>query len=77
MSMARDPDFPAWRTANWRQRAFLIVLNGVLWGVVFPAMVIGALIVLGMIIEGATERRENLDACQKRAETPYEYHQCR
>ncbi len=77
MSMVRDPDFPAWRTANWRQRTLLIVLNGVLWGIVFPAMVVGALVVLGMTIDGVSERRENLAACQKHAETPFEYHQCR
>lgn len=48
-----------------------------LWGVVLPAMFVGGLVAFGMMIEGATERRENLDICQKHAETPYEYHQCR
>ncbi len=53
------------------------ILNGVLWGVILPAMFVGGMAVFGMMIEGATERRENLAACQKHADTPHEYHQCR
>ncbi len=77
MTAESSVDYRDWKSANWKQRAFMVVLFGIGYGIVVPAMFVGALVVLGMMVEGVSESRMNLERCQKHAETPYEYHQCR
>lgn len=71
------PDLPPWRIATWRERAQLASLWFFIWGVVFPGMLVGTLLLLGTIGEGLTRHASELSRCQKHAETPYDYHQCR
>lgn len=42
-----------------------------------PAGFIGAMMVFGMMVDGMAEYKTELSRCQKHADTPYEYHQCR
>lgn len=46
-------------------------------GCIGIAFAFGGLVVLGMLIDRAAQYNTELDRCQKRAATPYEYHQCR
>lgn len=55
----------------------LKLLHGVLWVTVFPAMFIGALVVLGMMVEGYGKYRAEKDRCLKHATNGYEIKQCR
>jgi hypothetical protein len=41
-----------------------------------PPMFFGALWMMGTMIEGIADHGVELDQCHKRAESPYEYHQC-
>lgn len=70
-------DILRWRDGTWGERAQLLVIHFVLWGVVFPAMLLGGMLLFGAIIDGAAEYKTELSRCQKRAATPYEYHKCK
>jgi len=67
----------AWRDAGWRQRISLVAFWGFMGGIIGPALLIGALVVMGMMIEGIATHSEQLDRCQRQAVTPYDYHRCR
>ena len=75
-SYSNCPILPS-REMGWRQRVSAVTLNAVAWGVVFPVLLITALSVIGMMIEGVASHSEQLDRCKRQAATPYEYHQCR
>jgi hypothetical protein len=66
-----------WREATWLQRLRMSVFWGVGWGVVFPAMLIGALWLLGSMVEGIGRHNTEHDRCLKHASNGYEIKQCR
>lgn len=70
-------DYPAWADATLGERAQMVAVQMLVWGVVFPAMLVGTLFFFGMMADGVTERATELSRCRKQAETPNEYHQCR
>lgn len=76
MTVASVSDYRDWKSANWKQRAFMVVLFGIDC-VVVAAMFVGAIVVLAMILDGIGTYQTNLVHCQQEAETPYEYHKCR
>lgn len=53
------------------------VVEIVTWITVFPAMVAGALFVIGSAVETIADHREQHDSCLKRAMDGYEIRQCR
>ena len=69
--------YPSWGDATLGERLLMVAGHIFLWGVVLPAMLIGALFLFGMMADGVTERATELSRCQKHAPTPYEYHKCR
>jgi hypothetical protein len=73
----RPNDMPMWRDATWKERIGLVALWSFMWGIIFPAMALGGLFVVGTMVEGYTVYKTELSRCQKHAATPYEYHQCR
>jgi len=68
---------PNWSWATWRERAVIVLLNIIAWGVVFPAMFIGAIWMFGMMIDGVAQRSEEHDRCMKHATNGYEIERCR
>jgi hypothetical protein len=66
-----------WSNANWKERIFLGALYAFGWGVVFPAMLIGALWLLGSMVEGIGRHNTEHDRCLKHATNGYEIKQCR
>lgn len=71
-----NPMMP-WAVANWRERIGICIFYFIVWGVLFPAMIVGALLIIGYVIDGVEQRGSQLRSCQKHAVTPYEYHECR
>lgn len=71
-----DPGMP-WHVANWRERIGIVLFYAVGWGVVFPAMLVGMLMLVGMIGEGITQHKTEHDRCLKQATNGYEIKQCR
>jgi hypothetical protein len=71
-----DPGMP-WDIANWRERIGIVLFHAIGWCVVFPAMFIGALLLLGMMMDGANQRSEDHDRCMKHATNGYEIEKCR
>ncbi len=71
-----DPGMP-WHVANWRERVGIVLFHAFGWGVVFPAMFIGALWLLGSMGEGIGRHNAEHDRCLKHATNGYEIKQCR
>ena len=69
--------FPPWRLATWSERGWLILLNLISWGVLFPAMLVGLFMLLGMMLDTSAQRHEEHDRCMKHATNGYEIEQCR
>lgn len=69
--MNSDPS--DWSNLNWWQRV-MVVTFGV---VVVPALFLGGVMLVGMVIENGAMRSEMLAQCQERAVTPQEYARCR
>jgi hypothetical protein len=70
-----DPEMP-WRVANWKERLGIVFFYGFMWGIVFPGMFVGALLVFGMMIDGHDRYHEEHDRCMKHAHSGYEIEQC-
>lgn len=66
-----------WRGASWSQRLRLCALWLLLWGVAFPALLIGGLWLLGAVMDGVSRHKTEHDRCLKRATNGYEIKQCR
>lgn len=58
------------------KRCHEIILNIVMWLTVFPAMLFGLIMVLGMLIDTVAENSEQHDRCSKRAVNVYEIKKC-
>lgn len=71
-----DPGMP-WHVANWRERIGIMFFYAIGWGVVFPAMFIGMLWLLGSMGEGISRYNSEHDRCLKHATNGYEIKQCR
>ena len=71
-----DPAMP-WRIANWRERLGIMLFYGIGWGIVLPAIIIGSLMLLGMMIDSADERSTQHDRCMKHATNGYDIEKCR
>ena len=71
-----DPLMP-WHVANWHERLGIMFFYAVGWGVVFPAMLIGGLWLLGSIGVGVGRYNEEHDRCLKNATNGYEIRECR
>lgn len=71
-----DPGMP-WHVANWRERAGILFFYGLMWGVVFPAMLFGGLWVIGSTIDGIGQHNAEHDRCLKHATNGYEIRECR
>jgi len=65
-----------WRDANWRERIGLATFYFGMWGIAFPTMCIGALMLLGLLIDGFEQRSTEHDRCLKQATNGYEIKQC-
>jgi hypothetical protein len=70
-----DPGMP-WHVANWRERMGIALFYGVMWGAVFPAMLIGGLMLIGMVLDGWAVGSAAHDACLKHATNGYEIRAC-
>jgi hypothetical protein len=67
---------PPLRLATWREVPLILLWK--LAGAVFVIVgVIAVLAVVGMMMEGATQRHEEHDHCMKHAENGYEIERCR
>jgi hypothetical protein len=53
------------------------ILEGIATMIVAAPLAFGAMVVVGMVIDGMGESMEQRERCQRHAPTPYEYHQCR
>lgn len=73
---SNNPMLP-WDQMTWRQRVSASVFWGIMWGAIFPTMLIAMLVVIGMMIEGIATQSEQLDRCKRQAVTPHQYHGCR
>ena len=71
-----DPGMP-WHIAKWHERLGIVLFYAIGWGVVFPAMFIGMLWLLGSMGEGYTQYRTDHDRCMKHATNGYEIERCR
>lgn len=71
-----DPGMP-WRIANWKERAGIVCFQFVMWGVIFPTLLIVAAIIFGAIMDGVTRYNTEHDRCLKRATNGYEIRACR
>lgn len=71
-----DPGMP-WRIAHWNERLGICLFYGIMWGAVFPALLIGGLYVLGTMGEGITRYNVEHDRCLKHANNGYDIRQCR
>jgi hypothetical protein len=74
--MSRDWTNLLWREKTWGERAQTAVAFSAAC-VVGLGMLLGALVVLGMMIETAGQRSEDHDRCMKRATNGYEIERCR
>lgn len=70
-----DPGMP-WRIAYWYERLGILFFWFVMWGVIFPAVAVGGLLVVGSALDGYARLSAEKAACQHRAEKPYDYHRC-
>lgn len=66
-----------WRLLTWQERIRRVIVMTIAYGVVCPLLFGGALIALGMMLEGASERSTAHDRCLKEATNGYEIKQCR
>lgn len=66
-----------WRLLTWPERLGLCAFWAVGWGVVFPALLIGALFIMGAMIEGIGQQNAEHDRCLKHATNGYEIRACR
>jgi len=71
-----DPGMP-WRIATWGERAGIVLFHAIMWGGVFPAMLIGGLFVLGTMADGISRHNAEHDRCLKHATNGFEIKQCR
>ena len=72
-----DPgEMPRWSDVGWKGRIGLVLFYIVGWGICFPAMLIAAIMVLGMMAEGVTKYKTEHERCLKQARTGYEIQQC-
>lgn len=71
-----DPLMP-WHVANWRERVGIVIFQGIMWGGVFPAILIGGVLLIGSIGEGLSIQNAEHDRCLKHATNGYEIRQCR
>ena len=55
------------------ERIAVIVLGIVM----MPPMFVGAVALIGMTLDSVVATKIELERCQKRADTPYQYHRCR
>lgn len=70
-----DPATP-WHVATWRERLGIIFFHGVMWGIVFPAMLIGGLALIGGTLDGIAMSSAAHDSCLKHATNGYEIRAC-
>src|ERR1700676_1325552 len=70
-----DPDMP-WHVARWRERVGIILFWGIIWCGVFPAMLIGGLMLMGIVIDGMERYDVQHDSCLKHATNGYEIKEC-
>lgn len=70
-----DPGMP-WHVANWRERLGIAVFYSLMWGGVFPAMIIGALLLLGRFDDANVAYHIQHDRCLKQATNGYEIQKC-
>jgi hypothetical protein len=66
-----------WSNASWKERIFLVLLYAFGWCIVFPAMLIATLLVLGAMIEGIAHDKQQHDSCLKHATNGYAIRECR
>ncbi len=71
-----DPGMP-WHVANWRERAGIVLFHVIMWGGVFPAMLISGLLLIGALGEGVSHHNAEHDRCLKHAINGYEIKQGR
>lgn len=71
------PDPPPWAISTWKERVGHVVFYMIMWGVVFPAMLFGAVWVLGTMAEGIVDYNMQHDRCLKQAINGYEIRRCR
>ena len=71
------PNMPAWSIATWGERATLLALWFVSWGVIFPAMIVGFLFLVGRLDDANVSHHVEHDRCMKQATTGYEIERCR
>ena len=65
-----------WRGGTIGDRLWILAIILIVWGVVFPAMLIAAVLFLGSAFEAVVEHSNMIERCKKKAITPYEYHRC-
>lgn len=57
----------------WQEKMLLAIM----WVVVFPAMIFGALMFLDLVVKGYSKYLTEHDRCLKNATNGYEIRQCR
>jgi hypothetical protein len=57
---------------RWQERAIQVAL----WITVFPVMLLGGIVLIGMLIESRAQYDEQHDRCLKNATNGYEIREC-
>lgn len=70
-----DPRTP-WHVATWRERCGIVFFHAIMWGVVFPAMLIGALWLLGTLADGFVKHKADYEQCLQQATNGLEIKRC-
>ena len=65
------------RDCTWIECGQKLLLYFILWGVIGPAMLIGGLMLIGMMVDGISQYNVERDRCLKQATNGYEIKQCR
>lgn len=66
-----------WCQLTWVEKIVRVTVVIPLWCAAVVGGFIAIITVLGMMMEGVTEHRTELDRCKRQAVTPQEYHECR
>ena len=66
-----DPGMP-WHVANWLERLGIVFFHGIMWGGVFPAMLIGGVLLFGTVMDGVSRYKSEHDRCLKNATNGYD-----
>ena len=61
---------------TWRERLGIVFFNGVMWGILFPVMLIGGLALVGGVLDGISAGSAAHDSCLKHATNGYEIRAC-